>query len=101
MERLHTADAAEAAPNGPAAARSEPSAEQAAKVPLPPQADAATKRTAGRTRKSAAPAKLVCDHCSRHCGGGQQPLLMRQTVRMQPPNPYPAPKCAAESQQRT
>ena len=61
MERLHAADAAESASNGPAAARSEPSADQAAKVPLPPQADAATKRTAGRTRKSAAPAKLVCD----------------------------------------
>ncbi len=67
MERLNAADAAEAAPNGPAAARSEPSAAQAAKVPLPPQADAVTKRTAGRTRKSAAPAKLVCDHRRQHC----------------------------------
>ncbi len=67
MERLNMADAAESAPNGPAAARSEPSAAQAAKVPFPPQADPVTKRTAGRTRKSAAPAKLVCDHRRQHC----------------------------------
>ena len=59
IERLQAADAADAAANGPAAAPPEP-AKQPAKVPPPSQADAVPKRAAGRARKPAVPAKLVC-----------------------------------------